>query len=287
MISFFKEIFDLFFNSNTFQKGAALAYYAVFSIFPIIIIVTSILGIFFGEKAVSGELFQELDSILGSTAARQIEDIVNQHHKNYNSILTALIGFATLILSASGIFTQIHNAFNALWNIKAKPKSSILRYFTKHVSSFALLMLLFSVLFISTSLNTILVKYAPHLKQRVAFSYLYEHLSSFVIISILFALMFKFLGDAKIHWRPAVLSGAFTGVLFILGKIGIASYIGHSNLASSFGSASALALIMVWVYYTSQIIFLGASFLEVLSHRMHMEIRPNSFAVKTEKREVE
>ena len=263
-----------------------MAYYAVFSIFPIIIIVISILGMVFGKQAVSGELFHELKDVFGENAAQQIQGIIKEHHIKHDSVLTTAIGFATLILSASGMFSQIHNAFNNLWHIKAKPKSSILRYFTKHISSFSLLMLLFFLLFISTSANAFLIKHATSLHPNHAFTYLYEHLSSFLVISVLFALMFKFLGDAKVYWKPALLSGVFTGILFILGKIGIGMYIGKSNLSTSFGSASVLALIMLWVYYTSQIIFLGASFLKIVSERMNLEIRPNDNAVKIEHREV-
>ena len=280
MLSFFKTIFNHFFNSNTFQKGAALAYYAVFSIFPIIIIVVSILGIVFGKQAVSGEVFNQLKNILGNDAAIQIQDIIKHQHINHNSVLTTILGFVTLLMSASGMFNQIHNAFNSIWNIKAKPKNSVIRYFTKHLASFWLLMILFLILIISTSANAFLVKHAKHLHNDYKLSFLYEHISSFLIVSILFAMMFKFLGDAKVHWKPALISGVFTSALFIFGKIGISIYLGKSHLSTTFGSASILALIMLWVYYTSQIIFLGASFLKVLSEKMHMKIVPNTNAVK-------
>ncbi len=286
MLLFFKTVFNHFFNNNTFQKGAALAYYAVFSIFPIIIIVISILGMVFGESAVSGEVFGQLKDILGNDAAIQIEDIIKHQHIRGNSVLTTILGFVTLILSASGMFSQIHNAFNNIWDIKAKPKNSIVRYFTKHLASFALLMLLFLILFISTSANAFLIKHAKHLHNDYKLSFLYEHLSSFLIVSVLFAIMFKFLGDAKVYWKPAIISGAFTGILFILGKVGIGTYIGKTHLSTTFGSASVLALIMLWVYYTSQIIFLGASFLKILSEKMHLEITPNANAVKIKLTEI-
>lgn len=286
MLSFLKAVFNHFLNGNTFQKGAALAYYAVFSIFPIIIIVISILGLVFGKQAVSGEVFMQLKDVLGSEAAQQIQDIIKDHHVNHNSVLTTILGFATLLLSASGMFSQIHNAFNNLWNIKAKPKNSLVRYFTKHLSSFALLMVLFFVMIVSTSANAFLIRHSAHLHESQKLSFLYEHISSFLVISLLFAIMFKFLGDAKVSWKPAFLSGLFTALLFLLGKIGIAMLIGRSHLSTTFGSASILALIMLWVYYTSQIIFLGASFLKVLSDRMNLEIQPNANAVKIVHQEI-
>ena len=287
MFSFLKAVFNHFFNSNTFQKGAALAYYAVFSMFPMIIIVVSILGVVFGKQAVSGEIFLQLKDVLGTEAASQIQSIIKNQHTNHNSILTTIIGFATLLLSASGMFSQIHNAFNNIWGIKAKPKNSIIRYFTKHLFSFSILILLFFILVLSTSINAFFMKHSEHLKDNYELSYLYEHLSSFVVITILFTIMFRFLGDAQVKLMPALISGAFTASLFLLGKIGIAMVIGRSHLSTTFGSASILALVMLWVYYTSQIIFLGASFLKILSERMHLSILPDDNAVKVVQQEVD
>ncbi|WP_420602839.1 YihY/virulence factor BrkB family protein [Flagellimonas sp.] len=286
MFKFFKEVFIHFFNSNTFQKGAALAYYAVFSIFPIIIVLISVLGMVFGKQAVAGEIFGQLKDVLGNDAALQIQDMIKNQHIQHNSVWTTIIGFVTLALSASGMLNQIHNAFNAIWGIKAKPKSSILRYFTKHLASFAVLISLFFILLTSTLANSFLVKHNANLHPDYKFSLLYEHLTSFVIVSLMFAVMFRFLGDTKVHWKPALLSGLFTGLLFVLGKIGIGMYLGKAHLSTTFGSASVLALIMLWVYYTSQIIFLGASFVKILSDKMNYQILPNKNAIRIEHIEV-
>ncbi len=286
MLSFFKTVFTHFFQSDPFQKGAALAYYAVFSIFPILIIVVSVLGLLFGKQAVSGDLFIQLKSVLGNEAALQIQSIIKQHHTSYNSLLTTVLGFGMLLLSASGMFNQIHKAFNSIWGLKAKPKNSIARYLTKHMTSFVLLTTLFFILILSTSFNALLTHYTQHLAQSQKLLTVYEHLSSFVVLTLLLTLMFKFLGDAVVHWKPAVLSGIFTGVLFLLGKILITLIVNKKNLSTSFGSASILALIMLWVYYLSQIIFLGASFLEILSARLKLDITPNANAIKIIQQEV-
>ncbi len=287
MISFLKEVFNHFFNSNTFQKGASLAYYAVFSLLPIIVILISLLGLFFGKQAVSGEIYEQLKDVLGTDASMQIQSIIKNQHADHNSVLTSIIGFATLAFSASGMFSQIHNSFNSIWNIKAKPKSSILKYLSKHLVSFLILIGLFFIILISTTVNSFLVKHANSLHSDYTFSYLYEHLVSFVVLSIVFAIMFRFLGDAKVHWKATILGGVFTALLFIFGKIGIGMYLGHSHISSTFGSASVLALLMLWVYYTSQIIFLGASFVKIVSNRLGYEISPNSNAVKIENVEVD
>lgn len=279
MISFLKSVFNHFLKSDTLQKGATLAYYAVFSLFPIIIIVTSLFGIFLGEKAVSGEIHVHLKDILGSDAATQIQDIIKNQHINHNNILTTIIGFGTLVFSASGMFSQTHNAFNSIWGIEEKSKSNPIKYFTKHLVSFTILIFLFFIIVISTTLNSLLIKYTQDLHVNFKFFYVYEHIASFLVLSIIFSIMFKFLGDAKVQLKPAILGGLFTALLFIFGKAAIGFYIGHIHISTTFGSASLLALLMLWVYYTSQIIFLGASFVKVISEKLGCEIIPGKNAV--------
>lgn len=286
MLNFFKDVFNHFFNSNTFQKGAALAYYAVFSILPMIIIITSVLGLIWGKQVVSGEIYEQLKGILGNEASLQIQELIKKHNTNYNTVLTTIIGFATLILSASGMFSQVHNSFNSIWNIKAKPKSSILKYLSKHLTAFLILILLFFILLASSALNSFLLRYGNTLNTDYQLLYLYEHLISFVVISLAFSIMFNYLGDAKIHWKAAIFGGIFTAFLFVFGKIGISMYISHSKLSTTFGSASVLALLMLWVYYTAQIIFLGASFVKIISIRLGHTILPNSNAVAIKNVEV-
>ena len=287
MVQFLKDVFSHFSNSNTSEKGASLAYYAVFSLFPIIIIITSLLGLFFGEQAVSGEIYTQLKDTLGDDASMQIQNLIKNQHTNHNSILTSIIGFVTLALSASGMFTQVHSSFNSIWNIKAKPKSSILKYLTTHLTSFLILTSLFFIMLTSVIANSFLMKYSSGLQGNYSLLYLYEHLASFVALCIVFAMMYRFLGDAKIHWKAAVLGGIFTTILFIFGKTAISMYIGRSHITSTFGSASVLALLMLWVYYTSQIIFLGASFVKITSSRLGYEIVPNADAVMIENVEVD
>lgn len=287
MLRFLKELFGHFFSSSTFQKGASLAYYAVFSILPIIVIVTSLLGLFFGKEAVSGEIYAQLKDTLGDNTAIQIQQIIKNQHLNHNNVITTIIGVATLGFGASGMFSQIHNSFNSIWNIKAKPKSSVLKYLYKHLFSFTVMVLLFFIMLLSTSLNSFLVKNSNSFSSDSTLYYLYEHFASYLVLSIVFAVMFKFLGDAKVHWKASLLGGLFTALFFILGKTIIGIYIGQSHMSSTFGAASVLAVLMLWVYYTSQIIFLGASFVKVISHRLGHEIQPNRNAVKIKSVEID
>ncbi len=271
-MSFIKNLIRHFFQSNTFQKGAALAYYAVFSIIPIIVIVVSIFGLLFGKASVSNEIFNQLSDTIGGQAAGQLQDLIQNQNKHHNSIITTIIGFITLMLSASGMFSQIHNAFNSIWGIKAKPKNGVLRYVTKHLASFCILLVLFLLIIISTSISAVLANIPSETEVNGTIAYLYEHMISIVLLSLAFGIMYKYLGDAIVNWKPALMGGLFTAILFTLGKIGIAYYLGKSHLSSTFGSASILALIMLWVYYTSQIIFLGASFVKLIGDKMKVPI---------------
>lgn len=279
MIKFLKELFNHFFDSDTFQKGASLAYYAVFSLLPMIVIIISVLGILFGKQAVSGEIYAQLKDVLGNDASLQIQNLIENQHTHHNNIWTTIIGFVTLALSASGMFIQIHNSLNNIWNMKAKPKSSILNYLKMHLASFCLLIGLFYLILISTSLNGFLLKHANSMHSAYQLSYIYEHIISLLVLCLVFSLLFKSLSDAKIHWKATLLGGVFTALLFTFGKIGISIYIKHSHLTTTFGSASVLAILMLWVYYTSQIIFLGASFIKIISKKLGYEIEPGPNAV--------
>ena len=272
LIAFGREVFQHFSKSNTFQEGAALAYYTVFSLLPMLIIVVSIFGMIWGKAAVSGELYEGLVSTLGETSAQGIEQIIKQQHQNHTSVWTAIIGFVTLALGASGMFNQLHTAFNNIWGLESPQRNGLLNYLIKHASSFVLLIITFFLLFLSVTIHSYLVRYGDVLPDHFQLTLLAEHLVSFFLVSLIFAILFKVLGDAIVHWKIALFGGLFTALLFIIGKFAIGMYIGHSKISTTFGSASVLALVMVWVYYTSQMLFLGASFVYVLGKRLGQEI---------------
>ncbi len=289
MINFFKLLKDVsihFFKSNTFQKGAALAYFAVFSFIPMIVIIISLLGMFFGEDAISGEVYLKLKGFLGSEASLQVQKLIKVQHINHDSVLTTIVGFVVLFFTASRMFNQIHNSLNSIWDIKSKPKNGILYFVIKNVSSILLIIVLFFLIFISTSTTSFIHKFTEDIYYIKKISFVYEHLITYLSISIMYAIMYAFFADAKVYWKAALLGGLFTSVLFLIGKAGISIYIADTNFDSAFGSASVLALFMVWVFYIAQSIFLGASFVKVYSDYLGVEIKPNSDAVKVEEIEV-
>ncbi|MEO0876319.1 MAG: YihY/virulence factor BrkB family protein, partial [Bacteroidota bacterium] len=263
------------------------AYYTVFSILPMIMIVISIFGIIWGEAAVSGEVYQGLSNTLGEDAAQQIQEMISNQHKQHRNIITMIVGFATLALGATGMFNQLHSAFNNIWGIAAKPRSSLLAYASKYLVAFSILIATFFLLLLSLAVNSFLIKYGPDFTNGTAGNVILEHLISYLLVASMFALMFKFLGDALVHWKLALMGGLFTAALFLIGKFAIGWYIGRSNISSTFGSASVLALLMIWVYYTSQILFLGASFLYVLGEKLGLQITANKDAVSVVKQEID
>ncbi len=287
MLRTLKETFNHFSHSDASQKGAALAYYTVFSMLPMIIIIVSVFGLFLGKQAAAGEVYLQLKGVLGPKASIQIQNVVENQHTHYNSVITSIVGVITLFFSASGMFNQIHNSFNSIWDIKERPKNGVIRYMTKNISSILVLILLFSLILVSTSLNGLLMKYSGDLPADYKLLNVYEHLVSFIMIALVFGLMFKSLGDARVYWKAALFGGLLTALMFFIGKILIGMYIAHTHSGTAFGSASVLALIMLWVYYISQIVFLGASFVKVISDKMGFEILPIHNAVKVEHREID
>lgn len=279
-IQLIKDVLRHFSKSNTFEKGAALAYYTVFSFLPMIIIIISVLGILYGQDAVSGELFTKIKGFLGEDGANEIQTLLKNQHTNHNSKLTSITGGITLALSATGMFSQVRNSFNAIWRLQPQPKSSMLKYITSHINAFSILIIIGFILLLSTTINSFLYKYSTAMPTDYQNLHLYEHLISLVVISIIFSIMYRYLGDARVPWKTTLVTGVFTSILFFVGKIGIGMYLAHSNISTTFGSASVIALLMVWVYYTSQIIFLGASFAYEYGRMIGLEIEPNSDVIK-------
>ena len=274
MIKLIKDSFAHFLDSDPFQEGAALAYYAMFSLIPVIIIIISILDIFFSQQAVTGEVFNLFKNLLGHDAAVQIQNTIKDQHSNHNSIMTSMIGFITLAFASSGILSQIHDSFNRIWNLNAKVKNNIFSYASKHMISLFLLITFLFFIFLTTALNSFLVKHYDSIHIDYNYLVIVEHVISFVVASVIFTIMFKTLGDVKLNLKPAIFGGLITSFLFFVGKISIGLYIGYTNPTSNFGASSYVGLFMLWVYYISQTIYIGASFVKVISERLGFEIVP-------------
>ena len=274
MIKLIKDSFTHFLDSDPFQEGAALAYYSIFSLVPVIIIIISILDLFFSKQMVSGEVFGLFKNFLGEDAATQIQNTIKDQNTNHNSVLTTIIGFVTLAFAASGILSQIHDSFNRIWNLNAKVKNNIFSYASKHMMSLFLLITFLFFIFLTIGLNSFLVKHYDSIHIDYNYLVIVEHVISFVVASVIFTIMFKTLGDAKLNLKPAMFGGLITSFLFFVGKVSIGLYLGYTNPTSIFGSSSYIGIFMLWVYYISQTIFIGASFVKIISDRLGFKIVP-------------
>ncbi len=273
------SLFQHFLAVNPFEKGAAMAYYTVFSLIPMGVIIVMILGAVFGESAVKGELYESLHTIIGTDGATQVQSLIQKQYASQSKGTTAIIGFVTLALSATGMFIQLHNSFNEIWHIEGKPKNGLINFISKHFVSFVILISLFFLVLSSASAHTVLTKYLPASENANGLFVVIEHLSSYLLMSLSFFLIFKHIGDAKVHWKMALMGGFFTSILFILGKIGIGFYLSKSNITSTFGAGSVMAILMLWVYYTSQLLFIGASFVYLISEKYGHPVVPSKIIV--------
>ena len=218
-MKFLKDIYQHYMRSNTYEKGAALSYYTVFSFLPITMIITFILGVIYKKDVISNELNTVLKSIVGDQGAVQLEDIIRKQHLDQGNVFLTIIGIGVLVMAATGMFNQIQKSLNAIWGLKARPTKSVFSYFIRQITSILFLLIVGFILLLSTAVSSLFYKYSLNMSDGFVNAHLYEHLISFFLITFLFAMLFKFIGNAIVHWKTALVSAGFTSILFFIGKI--------------------------------------------------------------------
>jgi membrane protein len=284
-----------FINDNGLKLSASLSYYTIFSIGPVLIIIISLAGIFYGKEAVQGKIYYQLNGVVGSSAAVQIQDIIRNIEESQLSASGAIVGVFVLILGATGVFTEIQDSINYIWAIKAKPQKGWLKLIINRLISFSLIISFGFVLLVSLIVHALVDLLYDRLMRLFdqATVYIFEVLNYvilFVIISALFAIIFKVLPDGRIKWKDAFIGASFTSVLFLVGKLLISLYISQSNVGVTYGAAASLVLILLWVYYSSIILFLGAEFTKVYALSYGSGIKPDDtavFIIKQEAKELD
>lgn len=287
-----KEVWFDFLDNNSFQKGAALAYYTIFALPPILIIMINTAGAVFGREAVQGEVYTQLRELMGSKGAADIQEMVESIHQSADFTLATIIGVLTLLVGATGVFISLQESLNQIWGVKPKPKNEYLKILVDRLLSFAMIFGIVFLLLVSLIVNAILVVITSYLAKKVDPSMIHltqitNFLVSTAVVTFLFALIYKYLPDAKIKWKDVWVGSLVTALLFALGKSLIGIYLGNSDFSSIYGAAGSVIVVLVWVFYTSQIIFLGAQFTLVYARRYGADIYPSSFAVRVENHEVE
>jgi len=266
--------------------AAALAYYTVFSLAPLSIIVIAIAGSVFGEQAAKGELVAQIQGVIGRDGAQLIQTAIenaSQLDPSQGPIPT-VINIGVLLFGASVIFTQLQKSLNRIWEVELKPENGIMHFIRKRLLSFSMVLVIAFLLLVSLVISTMLVILGNYLRGLVpGFTYLWQLLNflvSFGIVTLLFAMMFKILPDAKIAWKDVWMGAAITAVLFNIGKSLLGFYLGKTSFASAYGAAGSLVIILTWVFYSAQILFLGAEFTQVYVRKYGEEIVPAEYAMR-------
>lgn len=277
-----KEAWD---EDNCFRLAAALSYYTIFSLAPMIIIVISTAGYFFGEEAVAGQIFTQAKDIIGEEGALGLQNMVQNAYLQQDSFITKVIGGGTLIFSATATFTVLQDSLNTIWDVKAKPSKGWLKFLVNRVLSFALVMAIGFLLLVSLVIHTVLIALQSFI-ERILDSFSVYLISvaqfavSFGVITLMFAMMFKFLPDVRLRWRNVWRASILTAALFSVGRYLISLYLGNTNLASTYGAAASVVIIILWVNYSALIFFLGAEYIHVYMLRRGENIWPSKQAVR-------
>jgi len=277
-------------DDNALKLAASLSYYMIFAIGPLLIVVISLAGIFWGQQAVEGKIYIQIKDLVGNAAALQIQDFIKYIQQSKHTMAGAIAGGVVLVIGATGVFTEIQGSINYIWAIQAKPKKGWLYLLISRLISFSLIVAFGFISMVSLVLNSLmdllsdyLVRSFSHL--TVYFFYGVNLLLILAVTVLLFTIIFRILPDAIIRWRDAFIGAIFTGVLFMVGKLLISLYLGHSNIGLMYGAAASIMVILVWVYYSSIILYFGAEFTKTYAMRHGGGVRPNDNAVLILKRE--
>lgn len=254
-------------RDNSFSLAAALSYYTVFSIGPLLILVTGILGLLFEKEAIQGQLTAQFRDLMGEQGAQVIESLVISTQQSQTGLIATVVGIVTLLIGATGAFAELQHSLNIIWHTKPPKASGILHYIRSRVLSFGVVLAIGFLLLVSLIMNAVLLgawKYVSELLSIPASSIEVIYLAaSLGMVTLLFAFIFKILPDANLKWKEVWLGSFVTAVLFTFGKFLIGLYIGKSSLSNSFGASATLAVLMVWAYYSALILLFGAEFTKV------------------------
>jgi membrane protein len=290
--TFTKEIFAEFNKDRCLGLGAALAYYTVFALAPIIILVMMVAGVFVGEATIQGEIYSQIKELVGKEGAAQIRTMVEAVRQPDLGSLATLVSTLSLVFAATGVFYSIKRALNTIWKVKAMPKSGVAKFAVDRLLSLAIVLSIGFILLVSLVINGLVAGLANVLSNTFPEITLYlvkviNFVASTAVSALLFAIIFKTLPDAKNEWSDVWIGSVVTALLFALGKTVIGLYIQNTDMGSTYGAAGAIVVILVWVYYAAQILFLGAEFTFVYARRYGSGILPSAHAVRVVRREVE
>lgn len=286
-LRFLKRAVAAWWNDNAIRLGASLSYYTLFALAPMLLVAIAIAGTVFGEEAVRGEIVGQVNSLIGNEGGVAVQALLKGAALRGDSTMATIVGSITFFFAACGAFLELQSAFNFIWRVTPSPSSGgqIKEFVLDRIRSFGLVVAIGFLLMVSLAVSAALAAFGSWLQRwapgmPVVLNVL-NAVVSLAVTSVLFAMLFKFLPDVELSW-PDVATGALvTALLFAVGKNAIGVYIGHSATASAYGAAGSVLVLLLWVYYTSQIVLIGAQFTRLYAERVRGPVSPSSFAERT------
>jgi membrane protein len=288
-----KQTFNEWLEDKAPQLGAALACYTVFSLAPLILVLLAIIGVIFRDdsKGAWDRITEQMSYFLDPSAVQVVQNIAQTASQPGKSTMATIIGIALAVFGASGVFGQLQDALNTIWGVKAKPSTGIWGFLRNRFLSFAMVGGICFLLLVSLAIEALLKGFSHYVQSvlpgGIAIAVTVYLVFDFAAVVLLFAMIFKFLPDVKIQWRDVWIGAAMTAILFGIGKWLLGFYLGSGAAGSAYGAASSLITLLLWVYYSSQILLFGAEFTQVYAQRAGREFEPSHYAVRVETKEVE
>jgi len=288
----FKQTFSEWLEDKAPQLGAALAYYTVFSLAPLVLVLLAIVGLIFRNDpgGAWNKITEQMSYFLDKSAVEVVQNIAQKAAQPNKSLLATIIGILLALFGASGVFGQLQDALNTIWGVKAKPGGGIWAFLRSRFLSFAMVGGICFLLLVSLTLESVLKGFSHYIQGvlpgGIVIAMAVYWISDLAVIILLFAIIFKFLPDAKIQWRDVWIGAAMTAIFFAIGKWALGLYLGSGSAASAYGAASSLITLLLWVYYSSQILLFGAEFTQVYASQAGRGIAPDEDAIRVETKEV-
>lgn len=282
-LKFVKQVFSEYIADNVIKYSASLAYYTTLSLAPMLIIIIYASGLLFGKEAMRGEIYGEINGLVGNEAALQIQTMIQNIQLSNNTPVATTISFIVLLVGATGIFAEIQDSLNKIWGLKLINKHTWMKLLFDRLVSFSLILSLGFVLVVSLLLSAVVLALSHRISLYLGGAgetmlLVMDNMITILLSTLVFAAIFKVLPDAKIRWKDVFIGAFITSLLFMIGKILIGFYLGKSNLATVFGAAGSVIIIMIWVYYSSAALFLGAVFTKVYAMNFGGKIYPNDYS---------
>lgn len=287
-----KETFKGFSKDKVTKLSGSLAYYTVFSMGPLLVVIIALCGLFLQREAIENKVYFILEDFVGNDTALQLQEIIRNAGIGDKSNIAAIVGIIALLVGATTVFAEIQDSINTIWGLKPKPKRGLLKMLRNRFLSFSVIISLGFLLLVSLAVTGIIESLSARLQARfpdiaVTVFYIINLVLTLCVCTLIFAVIFKVLPDARIQWKDVLAGALITTVLFMIGKFAISLYISQTKVGSTYGAAGSLVVLLVWVYYSSIILYIGAEFTKAYAIKYGAAIHPNDYAVTTKEITIE